>query len=301
MLESLLGFHIEPTNICTLKCEGCARTQFINQWPQHWQNHSLDIDVLLKFLDIDLVGKQIALCGNYGDPIYHPDLVDFSKKLKDRGAILTITTNGSYKKQEWWEELVSVLTEQDSIVFSVDGTPENFTEYRVNGDWESILVGMQVVAKASCHSQWKYIPFSFNQHDIDTANQLSNEIGIKEFKLKLSDRFDQNTQHLMPDNEYLGERYELRSAWRPASNATMNPKCQNNTEHHITAQGHYSACCHISDHRFYYKTLFGKNKKQYDIRNHTVTEIMQLPQTVEFYKTLDQHPACQYNCSKSAG
>ena len=76
----ITGFHIEPTNICTLKCEGCARTRFIDQWPQHWHNHSLDIDQLLNFLDVDLSTKTIKLCGNYGDPIYHPDFINFVKK-----------------------------------------------------------------------------------------------------------------------------------------------------------------------------------------------------------------------------
>jgi hypothetical protein len=56
---NITGFHIEPTNICTLKCAGCARTKFIDQWPQHWKNHSIDIEKLLKFIDIELVGKKL--------------------------------------------------------------------------------------------------------------------------------------------------------------------------------------------------------------------------------------------------
>ncbi len=83
------GLHIEPTNICTLKCPGCARTRFLDQWPQHWKNHSLDVDQLLKFLDIDLSNLDIVLCGNYGDPIYHPDLIDFVTKLSSDTHTLT--------------------------------------------------------------------------------------------------------------------------------------------------------------------------------------------------------------------
>jgi organic radical activating enzyme len=104
----IAGFHIEPTIICTLKCEGCARTRFIDQWPQHWHNHSVDIDQLLRFLDIDLSTKTINLCGNYGDPIYHPDFINLVTGLKSRGAVISITTNGSYKKQQWWEDLVDI-------------------------------------------------------------------------------------------------------------------------------------------------------------------------------------------------
>ena len=53
------GFHIEPTNICTLKCPGCARTQFIDKWPSRWKNYNLDINKVMNFLDIDLTDKHI--------------------------------------------------------------------------------------------------------------------------------------------------------------------------------------------------------------------------------------------------
>jgi organic radical activating enzyme len=99
------GLHIEPTNICTLKCPECSRTKFLDKWSNHWKNHSLDVDQLLNFLDIDLNQVPILLCGNYGDPIYHPDFINFVAKLKQKGAVLQIVTNGSYKKESWWEEL----------------------------------------------------------------------------------------------------------------------------------------------------------------------------------------------------
>ena len=301
MIESINGFHIEPTNICTLKCSGCARTRFIEQWPQHWKNHSLDIDQLLTFLDIDLTGKKIVLCGNYGDPIYHPDFIDFVKRLKDRGAVLSITTNGSYKTKSWWEHLVSNLSSVDLINFSVDGTPDNFTQYRVNADWDSIQVGMEVVAKSDCDSSWKYIPFAFNQQDIESVEQLSQTIGIKNFRIELSDRFDEQTRELVPNVSLLGLRYIPQTKWKSdTSDLTVNPKCQSGRDHFITAEGYYSPCCHLADHRFYYKTPFGKNKSQYNIQQHTLSEILQQPSTVEFYQTLDQHPGCQYNCPGTA-
>lgn len=302
MLNNITGFHIEPTNICTLKCSGCARTRFIEQWPQHWKNHSIDVDRLLQFLDLDLTDKKILLCGNYGDPIYHPNLIDLVKKLKSRQAIITIITNGSYKKQEWWQELVSNLDETDTVIFSVDGIPGNFTQYRVNADWDSILTGMQVVSASTCNSVWKYIPFSFNQNDIDTAKQLSDSIGIKNFRIEYSDRFDDQTDHLKPDNSLIGTRYADQEKWKSNnSELEVSPKCDEKNQHFITADGYYTPCCFLADHRFYYKTTFGKNKKQYNIHDHTLTEILQQPSTIEFYKTLDQHPGCQFNCPKTNG
>lgn len=295
--NNVSGLHIEPTNICTLKCAGCARTRFINQWPQHWQNHSVDIDQLHEFLDIDLKDLVITLCGNYGDPIYHPEFHQLINSLKKRQAHLIIITNGSYKSADWWQSTVSILDHHDRVIFSVDGIPENFTEYRINADWNTIQQAMQICAQASCKTTWKYIPFKFNENNVDTARELSMGLGMDHFQVDPSDRFDTLTEKYQPvffDN--LGQRYQAQQSWKQNNTASVDPKCNNNQNHYISADGYYSPCCYIADHRFYYKTDFGKNKKSYQIANQTLTEILTRPAVVEFYKDLTSHSVCQYNC-----
>jgi organic radical activating enzyme len=297
--DSLAGLHIEPTNICTLKCPGCARTRFINQWPQHWKNHSLDIDHLLKFLDINLTGLKISLCGNYGDPIYHPDLVDFVTKLKQRGSIISIVTNGSYRTKDWWKALTSVLTSVDCITFSVDGIPTNFTQYRINADWDTIKQGMEITAESACQTEWKYIPFLFNSTDIESAQQLSQQLGINRFFVDPSDRFDKETEFLRPNNTLLGPRHDAQMLWKSTTTSNISkvaPKCVNKKEHFITADGYYSPCCFVADHRFYYKTQFGKQKNQFDIQKQSISQLLTEPAVVEFYQNLSIQPGCQYNC-----
>jgi len=299
----ITGFHIEPTNICTLKCEGCARTRFIGQWPQHWHNHSLDIDQLLNFLDVDLSTKVITLCGNYGDPIYHPDFINFVKRLKETNVTLCIVTNGSYKKREWWQELTGLLSDQDKIRFSIDGVPDNFTQYRKNADWESIQIGIEASVASRCQTEWSYIPFSFNENSIDQAKQLASQLGMDQFVINPSDRFDEKTIQLLPKSaEFIGSRFDSQQQWKTheqktIDNTSINPKCHNGNQHFITADGFYSPCCYLADHRFYYKTQFGKNKKQYDIRNSTLTKLLAKTDVVAFNETLGQQSGCQYNCS----
>jgi organic radical activating enzyme len=299
MTSLITRLHIEPTNICTLKCAGCARTQFINQWPNQWKNHSIDIDHLIKFLDVDLTNTQITLCGNYGDPIYHPDFLQLVKKLKQRNCRLEIVTNGSYKNRQWWTDLCAELSESDSVVFSVDGVPENFTIYRQNGDWDSIHTAMQVVVASGVRSMWKYIPFNYNVDDINAAENLSKKIGLSVFQVVASDRFDQHTVHLMPTDQFLGERKLQQDQFKSGSRQQkVNPKCAGGTEHFITATGHYVPCCYVADHRFYYKTVFGKEKKVFSIEDTTLTEILNQSKTVNFFQSISDQPseACQFNC-----
>ena len=295
-LNDIVGFHIEPTNICTLKCPGCSRTRFIDQWPQHWKNHSIDIDQLHQFLDIELRNKTLSLCGNYGDPIYHPEFHELVKSLKHRGAHLTIITNGSYRSTAWWEQTVSILDSNDTVIFSVDGLPENFTEYRINADWQSIHQAMLICASGHCRTVWKCIPFAFNENNISEIQNISEQIGIDLFFLDPSDRFDNQTQKYQPQNGNLGAKYQSKQSWNPTSAQLINPQCANNKNHYISAEGYYSPCCYVADHRFYYKTEFGKNRKSYNIADYSLTQILTRPAVVEFYNDLTTKPVCQYNC-----
>ena len=291
------GFHIELTNICTLKCSGCPRTQFINMFPQHWKNHSINVNSLMNFLDCDLTNIYISLCGNYGDPIYHPDFHNIISQFKSRGAILRIVTNGSYKTKQWWEQTVGILTEQDTVAFSVDGLPENFTTYRVNADWKSIEVGMKVVAKSKCNSEWSYIPFSYNEDNIEQARELSKQLGIKQFEIEYSDRWDEHTEHLMPTKDKISLRHNSRQTWKKTSLVTkISPKCAAGNEHFISAEGYYAPCCFAVDFRFYYKTPFGLNKENYNINTTTITQVLQSQETKNFVNNFANFKVCQFTC-----
>lgn len=296
----LNGLHIEPTNICTLKCAGCARTRFITQWPKHWKNHSIDIDALIDFIDIDMSGLEIHLCGNYGDPIYHPDLVPLVKYLKSQQASVSITTNGSHRQASWWEQLVEEMDSQDTVTFSIDGVPENFMQYRENADWSSILQAIKICVASGIGTVWKYIPFSFNQNHIHQAQQLSQDLGMTSFRLTRSDRFDRETEHLMPDTDLLGERFSAQQAIKnqDSTEIVVDPKCHKGREHFISADGFYGPCCFIGDHRFYYKTFWGKEKKTYDIRHTTLTRLLAREQVIDFYRNIPKNPpmVCQYSC-----
>jgi MoaA/NifB/PqqE/SkfB family radical SAM enzyme len=293
------GFHIEATNICTLKCAGCARTQFIQKWPQHWHNHSVDINQLMQFLDCNLTGKIINFCGNYGDPIYHPDFVNLVKAFKQRGSQVIITTNGSYKSLDWWNSLCDQLNHLDSVRFSIDGLPENFTLYRKNADWNSIKIGIKTCVARGIKTIWKFIPFAFNDTQIKQAQAMAHILGA-EFVLDYSDRFDEHTNNLRPSTELMGQRIEFQAQVKQGQTQSVDPECYRGQSYYITATGHFTPCCYIADHRFYYKTDFGKNSKFYNISNNTFSQLISKPTVVNFYNSISHAPVpvCQFNCPK---
>ena len=299
MTSMVRSIHLEPTNICTLKCPGCSRTRFINQWAKHWKNHSIDKQALLKFLDIDLSGINVDLCGNYGDPIYHPDLAGLVRDLKNRGAVISIVTNGGHRKRSWWQELVQELSSDDSVTFSIDGIPENFTQYRINGDWKTTQDAIEVCVEAACNTVWKFIPFSYNENNIEQARQLSQDLGINQFQISRSSRFDEQTMHFKPSKEQIGIEWHSQQCWKQTLTVKkVTPECHSGHSHFISADGYYMPCCYVGDHRFYYKTEFGKNKNQYSIENTKLSEILGRTRVAEFYNELADQSVCQFNCGE---
>jgi hypothetical protein len=251
----------------------------------------------MQFLDIDINGLSIEFCGDYGDPIYHPEFVEMVSAVKQRGARVVITTNGSYHRADWWQELCKCLDSGDIIRFSIDGLPDNFTQYRKNADWESIKVGIDVCRTHPVQLFWKFIPFAYNHHQINEAQQLATNLGMG-FIVDSSDRFDDATMHLQPPAEFLRNRLTAQTEVKQGHQQAVTPKCNNSKMHYISASGHYVPCCYLADHRFYYKTDFGKHQQLYQIGQTTFTKLMHQSNTMEFYQTIidDPHVACQYNC-----
>ena len=116
-MESL---HIETTNRCTLECPACPRTTWKQMLGSNMPRQDLDLDELEHFLDCEEGNKieKFKLCGDYGDTLYYPKLFEMIRRFRDR--TFKIQTNGSYRTKEWWEELNSLLTNRDEIIFAIE-------------------------------------------------------------------------------------------------------------------------------------------------------------------------------------
>lgn len=297
MLDQLQGLHVETTNMCTLKCPKCARTEFIKQFPRAWKNVNLNLEHFKQFIDINLTGKRIYLCGNYGDAIYYDRLFDLIDYVKGLGAYVELATNGSYRDHHWWLELAQRLTDSDSVIFGIDGTPNNFTKYRVNADWDSVLVGLETISNSTATAVWQYIPFNYNENDIDATKQLAKNIGVDKFVVFPSYRWDGNDDPLKPT--ITNNKTESRLVWSGSNQIDAECK-RTNHEHYISANGFYAPCCYVVDHRFYYKSEFFKNKDMYDISKNTLSQILTRRQSIDFYNSIEDAKLnyCTFNCPK---
>ena len=176
--------NVGITNRCRLLCPECTRNS-----PSNKYIHSMfDINTehFKEFL-VEANPKEILLCGNWGDPIYAENFLGLLASLKSLipYCSINIHTNGSGKSTEWWEEFASILSNRDHVQFSIDGTPDNYTQYRINSKWEDVenaiktCVSIKRKLGKSTRYTWKHLVFSYNENTIMQAYEKSQELGIQ--------------------------------------------------------------------------------------------------------------------------
>ncbi len=262
--EDINYLNFELTSKCALKCSRCARITDKGSFVQK----DLPLDLIKKRIPTSIFNKEFLadLSGNYGDPIYHGDFIEVLRYLKSFGMRIYIETNGSGRSEAWWEEVVSILGPKDILSFSIDGLEDTNHLYRENARWEDIMTGL----RASCgkvRTFWKYIVFAHNEHQIEEAQSLSQELGVDKFKLVKSSlfyhQFGEEEDPLMPSLEYVQsslastirrERGETTSKEKNLNESDapvtfekkLNPKCISSQRHYISAEGLYTPCCWLS-------------------------------------------------------
>lgn len=150
-------------------------------------------DVSIELVLGNLAGyEELYMCGNHGDPIYHPQFHDLLRGVKERHPTVRVQfeTNGSGRPTKWWEETASHLGRRDCVTFSVDGLRDTNHIYRIGSRWESIEAGMRTLrgCNPDVRMHWKWILFHHNQDHAVDGYWLSREIGFDKFTVVLSDR-----------------------------------------------------------------------------------------------------------------
>ena len=215
-------WHIEVCSKCSLRCPRCSRQEV----PEGLSNVDLTLDWFKQnFTDLILSEvKKITFCGDDGDPIYAKDFIKILKWIRHHNTQVqfVIVTNGSYKTKQWWEELATVLTDNDHIHFSLDGwDQESNNKYRVNCDWDSIIQGIKCLQKSKVYKTWAAIAFKFNEHRIEYMQDLAHKLKFDAFQLTLSTKFNKvypysyaEGDSLQPSDKYIASGRFTRSQKR---------------------------------------------------------------------------------------
>ena len=303
-------FHIEISSKCTLRCPRCARAEV----PDSLINTELELEFFQRNFTPEFITnnvEKITFCGDDGDPIYAHDLIPVIRYIKSIKPVeIVIVTNGSHKKPEWWRELGSVLTEQDTVHFSIDGwNNESNNLYRINSDFDSILKGVANLRFASaCRTVWAAIGFKFNEDSITKMVATAQSYGFDAFQLTKSTKFGTvypsygKNDPLEPSKKFISSSHRFERDVILLSSRGLNdtvsetnvrlyksikefngvkPLCSvGNKGLYIDAQGRLFPCCWVAN-RYSHNTEWQLLANQFDLRKRLLTEVV----TDDFWAT----------------
>ena len=188
--DTIEELHVEITNKCNASCPMCNRNIFgaIDRPGRGLVEWSLDdID---RVFSSDLPNlKRVYFCGTHGDPIASKYLFEAIAAAKVKNLEIEIFTNGSLKTDEWWEKLVAILDKRDRITFGVDGIETNHL-YRQNTNIDKILSHMKICCAGKVKVRWDFLAFKHNEHEIDACKTMAVELGVTDFRIRRTPRFD---------------------------------------------------------------------------------------------------------------
>lgn len=187
--ETIEELHVEITTLCNASCPMCARNVNGGKLSESLKINSWQLGDELKVFTKDLPNlKRVFFCGTHGDPIAAPYLFEAVKAAKDIGISIEIFTNGSLKTISWWEKFTRILTENDKIIFGIDGIKTNHL-YRQNTNIEKILENLKICIKGKVKTQWDFLVFEHNEDELDECKTFAKDIGVDFFRIRKTARF----------------------------------------------------------------------------------------------------------------
>ena len=175
--------HLEISTRCNAACPDCPRNfrgvDIVDAYP------ILDMKLpqFKQIFKVDFVQQltTFLINGNFGDFITARDGLAIVEYLRASNPKLRIeiSTNASGQPKIWTRlgELGCV------IYFRLDGLEDTHHLYRQNTDYNFIIENAKKFIAAGGHAIWAMIKFDHNEHQIDTARELSTQLGFKEFQL----------------------------------------------------------------------------------------------------------------------
>lgn len=126
--------HIEPTNVCNLKCEMCPRDQ--QDRPEGYMDFSIYKGLVdeLRLLNTELIYLHL-----FGEPTLHPRIFDMIKYAKDRNIDVAMSTNGTTLNSSMTKSLLNSGIDILIISFDAADNPEYYERIRKNANYSIVF------------------------------------------------------------------------------------------------------------------------------------------------------------------
>ncbi len=208
---------IEPTSRCNLNCPFCLVGQQ-NSLPSTSHEFlprglgDMDWELYEKILhDAVEFGITKIQLHFQGEPLLYKKFPEMVKAAKVAGLFTQAFTNGLPLTREKASRIIQAGL--DSLRFSVDGaTQSTYEKNRVGGNLDHVLRNMRIMVEEAKNSDseiellWQFIALQNNEHEIEVARGLAEDIGIP-FFVKT---FAETDEKLAPSNPKLRRKLRIK-------------------------------------------------------------------------------------------
>jgi len=175
-------FDFALTTYCQAKCRSCARTNIKTGETEDWlELRHMSLDVFRRTLDAprDIDISYIEFCGEFGDPMMHPRVDSFIEAALEYAPYVLISTNGGLRNSSWYEKIARKYKDSLAIIFAIDGATHDVNWlYREGVDFQKAFDNMKAYHGAGGHTEWAFLLFEWNWHQIPLAREMAAEIGM---------------------------------------------------------------------------------------------------------------------------
>lgn len=241
--------------MCNLLCPQCARVVDGKLNPElHMKRMSINEYKRLLPVHICKQLDHIFFCGNYGDPVVDPLFFDCAEYLVNNGVKLTIYTNGSLRSAKWWEYFATMLGDKGKVVFAIDGLADTNHIYRVNSNFNQVMLNAEYFINAGGNARWDYLIFDHNEHQVEEAKKIASDLGFKTFNEKLTKRFIHNKHYKTNKGSgKFGDIVKKYGSWQNYINKTeISCKYQQGGILYIDFELNLWPCCWLGAPKYFY-------------------------------------------------
>lgn len=195
--ENIPRVQLELTNYCNARCNLCEREQVYDGDmeggpPVHLNNKFMTLKEIEQAFSGDWnILSKVAFIGNVDEPTINPEIFEiikfFQKKFRGRN-LMTISTNGGARDEEFWTRMGKVASEHNgltgglfTVIFGIDGLEDTNHLYRKNVKWDILQRNFRAYISAGGIADWQFIPFSWNKHQIEDAREFAMKEGFRKF------------------------------------------------------------------------------------------------------------------------
>ena len=248
-LGSPISIAMEPTTSCNLRCPEC---------PSGLRDFTRSTGMLEPSFYrkvIDEIYKHTHYLTFYfqGEPFLNKGFLDMVSYASKKNIYTATSTNAHYFDEETAKKTVE--SGLDRLIISLDGTTQDtYEQYRIGGTLNKVIEGTKEVLKwkKALKSKTPHIRFQFlvvkpNEHQIEDAVILGNELGVDEVVFKTAQIYDyKNGSPLIPENDQYS-RYKKTSTGYVLKNKLLNQCWKMWQSCVITWDGKVVPCCFDKD------------------------------------------------------